>query len=261
MNDMKRYILITGASSGIGQSMAALLAAKGYPLLLVARRLAVLQAIASDLQNRYGATIVCMQADLSEPGAARQLYQDVQAAGIPVEMLVNNAGTGLYGRFIETSLDQELSMMHLNMDALVVLTKLFGQQMAEQGSGRILNVASLLSFLPFPYYTVYSATKAFVLAFSETLAAELADSGVVVTALCPGPVDTSFNTADMLQTNGYAANKPMPAEAVARQGVALLLNGKGKKIVGFNNWFISNLPRIMPDTLMMRIKKHLASQR
>lgn len=258
---MKKYILITGASSGIGKSMAAMLAAKGYPLLLVARRLAALQAIASDLQNRFGATVLCMQANLSEPGAARQLYHDVEAAGIEVDMLVNNAGVGLYGRFMETALDEELSMMHLNMDAVVVLTKLFGQQMARRGSGRILNVASLLSFLPFPYYSVYSATKAFVLAFTETLAAELGDSNVVVTALCPGPVATEFNSAEMLQTNAYAANKPMPADEVARQGVALLLHGKGKKIVGFNNWFISNLPRITPDKLMMRIKKHLASPR
>ncbi|NBW35349.1 MAG: SDR family NAD(P)-dependent oxidoreductase [Cytophagia bacterium] len=133
-------------------------------------------------------------------------------------------------------------------------------QLAEK-KGRIMNVASLLSFLPFPYYAVYSATKAFVLAFSETIAAELEGTGVVVTVLCPGPVDTPFQNETMMKTNAMSANKPVPVEGVASAGVKLLLHGKGKKVVGFNNWFISNLPRITPDSIMMKIKKNLASQK
>jgi len=137
---------------------------------------------------------------------------------------------------------------------------LFVQDMIVRKRGRIMNIASLLSFLPFPYYSVYSATKAFVLAFSETLAAELEGSGVQVVTLCPGPVDTPFNTDAMWKTNAYKANKPVDASVVAKEGVELLLWGKGKKIVGFNNWIISNLPRITPDFMMMKIKKNLASQ-
>ncbi|HRX00505.1 MAG TPA: SDR family NAD(P)-dependent oxidoreductase, partial [Cyclobacteriaceae bacterium] len=115
------------------------------------------------------------------------------------------------------------------------------------------------SFLPFPYYSVYSATKSFILSFSETLAAELENAGVTITTLCPGPVDTPFNTEAMWKTNAYKSNKPISPTLVAQQAVNLLLNGKGKKIVGFNNWFISNLPRVTPDSIMMKIKKQLAS--
>jgi uncharacterized protein len=142
---------------------------------------------------------------------------------------------------------------------LVTLTKLFGKDMVARKQGRIMNVASLLSFLPFPYYSVYSATKAFVLAYTETTAAELEDSGVVLTALCPGTVETPFHTNEMRKTNAMSANKPMPACVVAKAGVELFLHGKGKKIVGFMNWFLSNIPRVTPDFLMMKIKKNLAS--
>jgi uncharacterized protein len=127
------------------------------------------------------------------------------------------------------------------------------------GKGKIMNVASLLSFLPFPYYSVYSATKSFVLAFTETVSAELQGTGVTVTALCHGTVETPFHTEAMRKTNAMSANKPMPADVVAKAGVELFLNGKNKKIVGFMNWFLSNLPRVTPDKLMMKIKKNLAS--
>lgn len=122
-----------------------------------------------------------------------------------------------------------------------------------------MNVASILSFLPFPYYSVYSATKAFVLAYTETTAAELEGSGVIMTALCPGTVETPFHSETMRKTNAMSANKPMSADVVAKAGVELFLNGKGKKIVGFMNWFLTNLPRITPDIMMMKIKKNLAT--
>ena len=131
--------------------------------------------------------------------------------------------------------------------------------MVKAGKGRIMNVASLLSFLPFPYYSVYSSTKCFVLAFTETIAAELQNTGVVVTALCPGTVETPFHTNLMRKTNAMSANKPMPAKIVAKAGIELFLSDKGKKIVGFMNWFLSNLPRVTPDNIMMKIKKNLAS--
>ena len=150
-------------------------------------------------------------------------------------------------------------MIAVNVTALVGLTKLFGSDMVKSGKGKIMNVASLLSFLPFPYYAVYSATKSFVLAFTETVSAELQGTGVTVTALCPGTVETPFHTDAMRKTNAMSANKPMPADAVAKAGVELFLFGKNKKIVGFMNWFLSNLPRLTPDIMMMKIKKNLAS--
>jgi short-subunit dehydrogenase len=156
-------------------------------------------------------------------------------------------------------MELELDMINLNVSSLVILTKLFAQEMASRKSGKIMNVASLLSFIPFPYYSVYSSTKTFVLAFSETIAAELEGTGVIVTTLCPGTVETPFHTPEMRKTNAMSANKPVTAKEVAAAGVQLLLKGKGKKIVGFNNWFIANLPRVTPDFLMMKIKKNLAS--
>lgn len=258
---MKDYILITGASSGIGYEMALQLAAKGYNLILVARRVEKLKRIQRELTTAYGVGIHFFGKDLSDTKQAFELYYDIQMQGFKVSHLVNNAGFGIYGKFIETSLEEELEMIQLNISSLVILTKLFAQDMVEREEGRIMNVASLLSFIPFPYYSIYSATKSFVLDFTETIAAELTGTGVVVTALCPGTVETPFHTSAMRKTNAMFANKPMPASTVAKSGIELLLHGKGKKIVGFNNWFISNLPRITPDKIMMKIKKHLASER
>jgi uncharacterized protein len=256
-----KTILLTGASTGIGLEMAKQLAAKKFNLILVARSFEKLQALQSELKTKEGIEVTIFAKDLSNKENAISLYNEIKKEGIVVDILVNNAGVGLYGEFIKTSLETELDMIELNVSSLVALTKLFAQDMVTRKSGKIMNVASLLSFLPFPYYSVYSATKAFVLAFSETIAAELEGTGVIVSTLCPGPVDTPFNTDAMLNTNGYSSNKPMSPEAVAKIGVELLLNGKGKKLAGFNNWFISNLPRFTPDSIMMKIKKKLASQK
>lgn len=257
---MEEYVLLTGASSGIGYEMAAQLAAKKMNLVLVARNETKLLQMQKELTARHGILVHFIVKDLSDAQVAIDIYKVLQKENILVTALVNNAGVGNYGNFIETSLEEELKMIELNISSVVALTKLFAKDMVSRKSGKIMNVASLLSFLPFPYYSVYSATKAFVLAFTETVAAELEGTGVVVTALCPGPVDTGFNTDKMLSTNVFKANKPLHPKVVAEQGVKLLLKGKGKKIVGFNNWFISNLPRFTPDSIMMKIKKKLASQ-
>jgi short-subunit dehydrogenase len=257
----KEYILITGATSGIGYEMAFQLAEKMYPLILVARNEDNLKKMKLELYNRYRANVQWISKDLSDPNQAKALYEEIKLQGWSVSHLVNNAGFGGYGSFTETSLEEEIKMINLNVLGVVILTKLFAQEMVARKSGRIMNVASLLSFIPFPYYSIYSASKTFILAFSETIAAELENSGVVVTTLCPGTVETPFHTPEMQKTNAMKANKPVPASVVAKKGIALLLNGKGKKIVGFNNWVISNLPRITPDFVMMKIKKNLASLR
>ncbi len=256
---MKEYILITGASSGIGYEMAIQLAEKRCNLILAARSIEKLEQLKGELNNRYGVLVECIEVDLSQREEACHLYDVIKADGYIVSGLINNAGVGAYGHFDELSLEEELKMIELNVLSLVTLTKLFGKDMLYRKSGRIMNVASLLSFLPFPYYSVYSATKSFVLAYTETIAAELEGTGVVVTALCPGTVETPFHTDAMRRTNAMSANKPMPASVVAKAGVELFLNGKGKKIVGFMNWFLSNLPRVTPDSIMMKIKKNLAS--
>lgn len=256
---MKEYTLITGASSGIGYEMAKQLAAKNHHLILVARSQDKLEVLQKELKQQFGIEVLYLLYDLSEPNSAQDLYHEVKHHNYLVTGLINNAGFGDYGYFMEMSLKKDEEMIAVNITVLVGLTKLFGADMAKAGKGRIMNVASLLSFLPFPYYSVYSATKSFVLAFTETVSAELQGTGVIVTALCPGTVETPFHTNAMRKTNAMSANKPMPANVVAKAGVELFLNGKGKKIVGFMNWFLSNLPRITPDQLMMKIKKNLAS--
>ncbi|WP_194972953.1 SDR family NAD(P)-dependent oxidoreductase [Aquiflexum lacus] len=256
---MKEYILITGASSGIGYEMAKILAQKKYNLILVARSIQKLEQLQKYLVERDQVEVQFIPKDLSNPQNAMELYDEIKFKNLIVTHLVNNAGFGGYGDFVETSLDHELDMVNLNISSLMVLNKLFGRDMSKRKSGRIMNVASILSFLPFPYYSVYSATKSFVLAFSQTVAAELEDSGVIVTTLCPGTVETPFHTPEMRKTNAMSANKPFPPEEVAKEGVQLLLHGKGKKVVGKMNWFLTNLPRITPGVIMMRIKKNLAS--
>lgn len=256
---MKEYILLTGASSGIGLEMARQLAAENYNLILVARNEEKLQALQKELTDRYKISADYLLFDLAEPDSAKDLYDIVKAKNYVVSGLINNAGFGDYGNFVEMPLQNDEKMIAVNITALVGLTKLFGADMTKRGNGRIMNVASLLSFLPFPYYSLYSATKNFVLSFTETIAAELEGTGVIVTALCPGTVETPFHTEAMRKTNAMSANKPMPAHVVAKAGVELFLKGKGKKIVGFMNWFLSNLPRVTPDKVMMKIKKNLAS--
>lgn len=256
---MKEYILITGASSGIGYEMAKQLASKNFNLLLVARSEAKLLKLQQEIKLLHNIEVEYLLYDLSEPNSAKELYNQVKEKNYLVTGLINNAGFGDYGNFVEMPLKKDEEMIAVNITALVGLTKLFGAEMIKAGKGRIMNVASLLSFLPFPYYSVYSATKSFVLAFTETISAEMEGTGVTVTALCPGTVETPFHTAAMRKTNAMNANKPMPVDVVAKAGIALFLNGKSKKIVGFMNWFLSNLPRVTPDKIMMKIKKNLAS--
>jgi hypothetical protein len=256
---MNGYTLITGASSGIGRELAIQLAARNHNLILVARSKDKLEQLQSELLAKFKIDVVYILSDLSKANAASALYNEVIAKQYLVTGLINNAGFGDYGNFVEMPLDKDEEMIAVNINALLALTKLFGADMVKAGKGSIMNVASLLSFIPFPYYSVYSATKSFVLAFSETVAAELEGTGVTLTALCPGTVETPFHTASMRKTNAMSVNKPMTAEAVAKAGVELFINGNSKKIVGFSNWFVSNLPRVMPDFLMMKIKKQLAS--
>ncbi|MDF2551433.1 MAG: family oxidoreductase [Chryseobacterium sp.] len=257
---MKEYILITGASSGIGYEMAHQLAEKAHNLILVARTESKLKQMQTALTKKYGVLIHYYVADLSDPNVARDLHKKIKDENLLVTHLVNNAGVGNYGHFTETSLDEELDMIHLNISSLVVLTKLFAQDMVKRRSGRIMNIGSVVSFLPMPYFSVYSATKAFVLAFSDTLAAELEGTGVTILSLYPGTVDTAFTTSEM-QTTNLHKTKPMHPEIVAEYGVKHLLEGHGKKVIGLQNWFNSKLPNFVPASIMMKIKKNLASQK
>jgi short-subunit dehydrogenase len=239
--------------------MAQQLAALKYNLILTARSEDKLAAMQQELSYKYGITVQYIPKDLSKTEQASQLYDDIRRANYQVSHLVNNAGFGDYGSFLETSLEKELNMIDLNISSLVILSKLFAKDMVARKSGRIMNVSSVIAYLPFPYMSVYSATKSFVLAFSQTLAAELEGTGVVVTTLAPGTTETAFVSPEMRETNLVKSNKPTPVKTVATEGVKLLLHGKGKKIVGFQNRLNSILAGILPEPVMMKVKMKLAS--
>jgi len=259
--NMKELILITGASSGIGREMARLLARKNYDLILVARRQDRLVELRNELEEKHLVRIHVIVADLSNPESAKELHNHIKSMKLNVTMVVNNAGFGEYGDFSTTPLTRELDMVNVNISSLVAITKLFGTDMKTHGHGRIMNMASILSFFPFPYYAVYAATKAFVLSFTESVRTEWAGSGVHVTAFCPGPTDTEFTTDGMLQTNAYKSMKPVNAHDVAVEAVAYLLNGKGTKVNGFMNNVLVNTPRFSPRWLTLKINKHMGTQK
>ncbi|MEM7297183.1 MAG: SDR family oxidoreductase [Bacteroidota bacterium] len=257
---MKELILITGASSGIGLEMAKILASRGYDLIVTARRKDRLDSLKSELQAKYNVSVHVFLADLSNVDNASKLYREIKTRGLKVTMLVNNAGFGEYGDFTKTILEKELEMIQLNISSLVILSKLFAQDMRSQEHGSILNVGSLLSYFPFPYYAVYAASKAFVLSFSEAIRAELQGTNVRVSVLCPGPTETEFTSAQMLSTNSYKNMKMEGANAVASKGVDLLLNKNTSSVVGFMNKVVANTPRFSPRWMTLKINKHMASQ-
>lgn len=217
--------LITGASAGIGEELARLHASKGGDLVLVARRETRLQELARELEVEHGVRADVIAADLMKRDAARKLHSKVAELGHDIEVLINNAGFGAHGSFHEADLATQLGMMQLNMIALTELTHFVLQDMVARGSGRVLNVGSVAGFLPGPLQAVYFASKAYVNSFSQAIATELAGTGVTVTVLCPGPVETEFQSVsgmDGIRGFDFAAS----AESVARRGYRAMEKGE-----------------------------------
>ena len=227
--------LVTGASSGIGRELARVLAEHGYNLVVVARGVDALQTLAEELYDAYGTTVTVLPKDLSKAAAPQQIFKALQADGIHVDVLINNAGFGAFRNFTDTPLSRVTAMIAVNVAALAELCHLFAGPMIERGGGRILNVASVASFNPTPNAAVYGATKAFVLSLSEALSEELKPQGVSVTALCPGLTDTGFSKA---ATGQSGANPAVPdfmlldAKQVAREAFDALHAGEVVRING-----------------------------
>jgi short-subunit dehydrogenase len=253
--------LVTGASYGIGLEFARIFAREGFDLVLVARSSEKLEEIAAEVRKVYGSQVRNIVKDLSAPGAAHELFQEVQRAGLAVDVLVNNAGVGTHGFFLETSRDKELAMLRLNIEALTDLCKLFLPAMARKKSGKILNVASTAAFQPGPLMAVYYASKAYVLSFSEALSHELAGTGVTVTCLCPGPTRSEFQkTAGIghVKLFTYAAMKAAP---VAEAGYRGLMRGKRLVIPGLLNKIMAFSVRLTPRWLVPAIVRYLQEER
>ena len=246
---MKNVALITGASSGIGKELARIHASKNGDLVLVARREEELLALKSELEQTYKVAVEVFVCDLMRPHAANEVFEFVQSKNIQVEVLMNNAGLGGYGNFNERELGKELDMIQLNIVALTELTHLILPQMVARKSGKILNTASTAGFMPGPLQSVYFATKAFVVSFSQGIAFELQDKGITVTALCPGPVKTGFESAAGMSGSGLF-EKSASASSTAMKGYRAM--EKGKMIVITDgalkftiNWVLPLAPRKM----------------
>lgn len=254
--------LITGASGGIGLELARIFAQDSIDLILVARSADKLQAIQADFQDRYQVKVTIYSKDLSEASAPEALYQEIQAAGLTVDYLVNNAGFGEYGLFTETDWGRELRMIQLNIVALTYLTKRFIQDMTDRGAGRIMNVASTAAFQPGPLMAVYFATKAYVLSFSEALANEAADAGVTVTVLCPGPTATGFIQASGTEKSGLFNSTRLPTpDRVARFGYNAMMRGRAVAVHGLINKILVQAVRLTPRFLARWILRQLAESR
>jgi len=251
MKISNQYALITGATGGIGLELAKLFAADGYNLILVAREQEELDITSSKL-TKYGIIVHTFARNLFIPDEAFAVYDDVSQLGIKIDVLVNNAGQGLYGEFKDTDLYRELDIIQLNISSLIVLTKLFLKDMTALNSGKILNLASIASKVPGPWQAVYHGTKAFVLSFTESLREELKDFEITVTALLPGVTDTDFfNKADMLQSKAVQDKDAMadPAD-VAKDGYEALMSGKDKVVSGFKNKVVVTVGNVTPDSTL-----------
>jgi short-subunit dehydrogenase len=242
----KETILVTGASSGIGLELARIAAADGHSLILVARNEERLRQLAQELQRAHGTQVTTIPLDLSTPGAAERLAAAIAERGLQVDGLINNAGYGLYGPFLEHDPADQLGIIQLNVAALTDLIQRFLPGMVSRGYGRILNVASVAAFVPGPYLAVYHATKAYVLSLSEALAVELRGTGVTVTALCPGPVITGFQERSQMGLTAGHRLMLVRADAVARQGYQAMRRGKRIAIPGLLNRLLVFGTRLAP---------------
>lgn len=251
---MRPVALVTGASSGIGREIAGVAARRGHDVALVARSVATLAALADDLAARHGAEAWVVPVDLSLPGGPSRVVEAVDALGLSVDVLVNAAGFGLYGPFLETDLDTEREMIALNVVAVTALTKAFAKRMAERGSGRILEIASTAAFQPGPRMAVYYATKAYVLSLSAALAVELEGTGVTVTCLAPGPTETGFRAAAGAgRSRVFAEAATMDAATVARKGWEAMEKGRTVRVPGPWNRLGATAAGFVPRRLAAKV--------
>jgi uncharacterized protein len=244
-----KWALVTGASAGIGAAMARRLSACGAKLILSARRNERLESLAAELSaNRTEARIVV--ADLRDPAAPGQIFEATEGAGLAVDILINNAGLGQYGAFHTGDEDQELDQVRVNCEAVVRLSRLFVPRMVERRRGWLLVVASTASFQPIPFLTTYAATKAFDRFFALGLAAEVAEYGVKVTALCPGSTESEF--FEIAHAGQFRSHGVQPVEEVAERAIDALARGRRLIIPNLRGRFTASVVRFLPVSLITR---------
>ena len=252
MNNIKnKTVLITGGTSGIGYELTKLFAEKGYDLIHIARDGAKMKEIGDDLIMAHNIKVTNIVKDLSSPGAPKETYDEIKSQGLVVDVLVNNVGSGVFGEFVNTDLDEELASIRLNIDSFVVFTKLFLKEMVERNEGKILQLASMVSKVPAPMQAVYAGTKAFIYNFSQSLVSELKDTNVTITALRPGATDTDFFReagAEDIKIH-EPENLSDPAQ-VAKDGYEALMMGEPYVVSGLKNKIQDKLSNILPDSVV-----------
>jgi uncharacterized protein len=252
---MKETVLITGASSGIGLELAKCFAADGCRLILVARNTAALEKLAEELRRENKIEAIVLVADLSLPETPKQIFEKLSAQKISVDVLVNNAGFGAHGAFVEMSLPRQLEMLQVNITALTELTGLFLPGMIQRKRGGILNVGSVAGFLPGPGMAVYYATKAFVLSFTEALSEELLGTDLKISVLCPGPTESNFGNVARGEKIRQVKTPKMSAQAVAIYGHRAFQKGKTIAVPGMQNKMFVFLNRFAPRWVPRKVVK------
>lgn len=251
-----RWALVTGASAGIGVELARELAGRGAKLILTARRKERLEALAAELATRGTETRI-VAADLNDPTAPQQIYDATEGAGIAVDILINNAGLGQFGAFHASPMEQELSQVRVNCLAVVHLTRLFLPRMVERKRGWVLVMASTASFQPVPYLSTYAATKVFDRFFAQALAAEVAQFGIKVTTLCPGPTESEF--WEVSRASAFK-RKVQPTAEVAHLGIEALVRGKRTVIANVEGRLTAFMVRFLPVSLITNMVAKIAGR-
>ena len=251
MSNATKYALITGATSGIGNELAKLFAKDQYNLIIVGRDQQQLDTTANKLKQN-GIDVITMVKDLFNRDEVFSLCDDVAQTGIQVDVLVNDAGQGLYGLFQDNDLDRELKIIDLNIAALTILTKHFLKEMVARNSGKILNLASIASTAPGPWQAVYHGTKAYVLSLTEAIREEVKDTEIVITALLPGVTDTDFFNKAGMQDSKIVQDKSAMADPakVAKDGYDALMAGTDKVVSGLKNKVQVAMGNVTPDTTL-----------
>lgn len=259
--EKRKVALITGASQGIGYELAKICAREEHDLILIARDKPRLQLIAKELAREFSIAVHVIPKDLAESQSPAQIYSAVQRQGLQVDMLINNAGFGNLGPFLETPWQKESDMIALNIAALTELTSLFAKDMVSRKEGKILNVSSLAAFFPGPYMSVYYATKAYVLSFSLALSRELKGTGVTVTTLCPGPTHSEFQKRAGIRDVSIFKSGVMSTERVAQAGYRGMSRGKVIVIPGLKNKLSVFLARFVPRSVLSGVVVRMQTKR
>lgn len=255
---MNKTALITGASGGIGYEIAKIFAKNGVNLILVARNINKLNELKSELERQYSIMVYTIGKDLSVIKSVQEVYEEINRQNIIIDFLINNAGFGDFGFFTETDGKKEEQMINLNISALTLFTKLFLKEMVNRGSGKIMNIASTAAFQPGPLMAVYSATKSYVLNFSQAINNEVRTRGVTVTALCPGPTESGFQEVSGMKESKIVTKLKMPSsKTVAEFGFKAMMKGKPVAIHGFINRMLVFSLRFTPRNIVVKLTRIL----